>query len=70
MFNVSSPDCILNNYISQVNDHTHVLVLKQPSLVLPVNDSWLDDKGLQVIEVIKKTLSRQKNVAGLITAGS
>lgn len=40
---------------------THVLVLKQPSFVmLPVyvNDPWFDVKGLQIIEEIKKVLSR------------
>lgn len=52
VFNVSCPDCILSNYISQVDDHTCVLVLKQPSFVtLPahVNDPWFHNKGLQVI---------------------
>lgn len=53
VFDVSFPDCILTNCVSQVDDHTHVLVLKQPSFVtLPVhgNDPWIDDKNLQVTE--------------------
>lgn len=28
VFNVSGPDCFLTNCISQVDDHTHVLMLK------------------------------------------
>ena len=66
VFNVSCPDCILTNCISQVNDHTHVLVLKQPSFVmLPVhaNDPWFDDKES------KKALGRQKRAIGLVVAG-
>ena len=62
----------MTNCISQVHDHTHVLVLKQPSFVmLPVhvNDPWFDDKVLQIIEEIKKTLSRQKCIARLVVAG-
>lgn len=48
LFNVSCPDCVLTNCTSQVDDHTHVSVLKLPSSVtLPVhlNDPWFDDKG-------------------------
>ena len=30
VFDVSFPDCILTSCVSQVDDHTYVLVLKQP----------------------------------------
>ena len=55
-----------------MDDHTHVLELKQPSFVmLPVhaNDPWVNDQGLQVTEKIKKTLSRKKHAAGLVIVG-
>lgn len=55
-----------------MDGHTHVLVLKQPSfVVLPVyvDDPWFDDKVLQVIEELKKALSRQKCAVRLAIAG-
>lgn len=69
VLNVSCPDWILTNCIFQMDDHNHVLVFKPLSFaMLPVheNDSWFDDKGLQVTEKIKKTLSIQKHFGGLI----
>ena len=72
LFNVLCPDYILTNCISQVDDHTHVLMLKQPSFVmlpLHANDPWFNDKGLQVIKEIKKALSREKRVAELVIVG-
>ena len=54
-----------------MDDHTHVLVFKPLSfatLSVHENVSWFDDKGLQVIKEIKKTLSKQKHFAGLIIA--
>lgn len=53
VFNVSCPDFILTSCISDMDDHTNVLVLKQPSLIvlpMPVNDPRFDDKELQVTE--------------------
>ena len=50
-------DSIFMNSISQVDDHTHGLVLKQLSWIIlsvNVNNPWFDNKGLQVIEEIKK----------------
>ncbi|XP_059126128.1 endogenous retrovirus group K member 113 Env polyprotein-like [Peromyscus eremicus] len=72
VFKVSCLKCILTSCIPKMDNHVHIIVLKQPSFViLPVymNDPWFDDKGLQVIEEIKKALSRQKRVAGLVIAG-
>lgn len=59
VFNVSCPGCILTNCISQVKDHTCVLVLEQQVLSVQGNDPWSIDNGLQVIAEIKKALSRQ-----------
>lgn len=72
VFNVSCLNCIFTNCISQMDNYICVIVLKQLSFViLPVymSDPWFDDKGLQVIEEIKKALSRHKYVAGLVIAG-
>lgn len=72
MFDVSCPNCILANCISLVDDHTHVLVFKQPSFVmLPiyVHDPWFDDKVLQVFEELEKVLSREKCLVRFIIAG-
>lgn len=33
------------------------------------SDPWFEDKRLQVIEEIKKALSRQKHIAALVIAG-
>lgn len=33
------------------------------------SDPWFEDKRVQVIEEIKKALSRQKHIAGLVIAG-
>ena len=57
LFNLSHPVYILTNFISQVDDHTCLLVLKQLYFVmLPVhaNKPWFDDKGLQVTEKSRK----------------
>ena len=53
------PCCILTNCISQVKDHTWVLVLEQQVLSVQGNDPWSIDNGLQEIAEIKKALSRQ-----------
>ena len=71
-FNVSCINCNLSNCMSNVPDHTIVMILHQPAFVmLPVNVTgpWYAERGLQVIEELKNALCRQKRVVGLIIAG-